>query len=252
MDTKKIDLLLCILLMTTLSLPIFGQKVLKMDPDLKENSTVMPAKRKFITTFPKYQFGPYVVVSAKTGWTITKGSSKMLFDVEDATMDSKTKSSFVLVGNGKDTVYVNIVKNVLQNETSFGNATSINQINSNTVVNILLTADSSEWQLKLHVVMGPQVTGQFDVDGVLTNGESAIQICPVKEWDTGKTDLFRMILGYELVLDHQTLAAVQAPQMTTKRIVWIRDSLNDRLKLVLATASAYLMIRSDMMAGDIH
>jgi len=40
--------------------------------------------------------------------------------------------------------------------------------------------------------------------------------------------------------------------MTTKRFVYIRESLDDKLKLVLATASALLMVRSDMMAADIH
>ena len=35
MDNKKNGLLLCILLMTALCLPISGQKIIKMDPDLK-------------------------------------------------------------------------------------------------------------------------------------------------------------------------------------------------------------------------
>ncbi|MCX6309790.1 MAG: hypothetical protein NTY32_13510 [Bacteroidia bacterium] len=242
MDTKKNKLLLCILLMTALSLPVYGQKTIKMDPDLKGNSSPMEAKRKAITTFPKYHFGPYSVVSAKAGWTTTKGFSKFRFIIEDTNLESKTKSSFVLVGNGKDTVKVNSVNNVLTSASRLGNFTSTNQVNSNYVANILVTADSSEWQLKLFTEMGEQVAGSFTVDGVLTNGETNIQIRSVKEWDTGKTDLFKLILGYELVLDNQSLAAIQAPQMTTKRFVWIRASLDEHLKLVLATASAALMV----------
>jgi len=252
MDKKKNGLLLCILLMTAFCLPTSGQKIIKMDPDLKGNSSAMEAKRKAITTFPKYQFGPYAVVSAKAGWTMTKGSSKSLFIIEDTNLESKTKSSFVLVGNGKDTVKVNSVNKVLTSETSVGHYTATNQINSTFIADILVTADSSEWQLKLFTEMGEQVGGSFNVDGVLTNGETNIQIRSVKEWETGKSDLFKLILGYELVLDNQSLAAVQAPQMTTKRFVYIRESLDDKLKLVLATASALLMVRSDMMAADIH
>lgn len=252
MDTKKNCLLLCIVLMTALCWPASAQKSIRMDPDLKGNSTVLEAKRKAITTFPKYQFGPYAVVSAKAGWTITKGSSKFRFVLEDTNLESKTKSSFVLVANGKDTVKVNIVNKVLTSETSFGNLTTTNQINSNYVANILILGDSSEWQLKLFTEMGEQVAGNFKVDGVLTNGETNIQIRSIKEWDNGKTDLFKLILGYELILENQSLAAVQAPQMTTKRFVWIRDSLDENMKLVLATAAAVLMVRSDMMAADMH
>jgi hypothetical protein len=252
MNTKNNGLLLCILLMTAFCLPVSGQKIIKMDPDLKANSSAMEAKRKAITTFPKYQFGPYAVVSAKAGWTFTKGSSKSLFIFEDANLESKTKSSFVLVGNGKDTVKVNSVNKVLTSESSVGNFTTSNQINSNYIADILVTADSSEWQLKLYTQMGEQVGGSFNMEGVLTNGETTIQIRSVKEWDTGKSDLFKLILGYELVLDNQSLAAVQAPQMTTKRFVYIRESLDEHLKLVLATASAILMVRSDMMTADLH
>jgi hypothetical protein len=257
MDTKKNRLLLCIVLMSALCLPVSGQKTINMDPDLKGNSTPMEATRKAITTFPKYQFGPYVVVSAKAGWTIGKSSSKFRIFVEDTNTESKTKSSFVMVGNEKDTVKVNTVNNIMQSESgistlTMGTFSTINQVNGNYVAHILLMNDSSEWQLDLHTEMGPKVSGGFNAEGILTNGKVDIQIHPIRIWDTGKTNLLGSILGFELILDNKSLAAVQAPQMSTKRTVWIRESLDENLKLALAAASAVLMVRSDMVAADIH
>ena len=93
------NLICCMFLLLVGLMPVSGQNTIKMDPDLKSNSTALEAKRKAITTFPKYQFGPYAIVSAKAGWTITKGSTKMRFILEDTNSESKTKSSFVLVCN---------------------------------------------------------------------------------------------------------------------------------------------------------
>ena len=244
------NFLCCMLLMLAGILPVSGQNTIKMDPDLKSNSTPLEAKRKAITTFPKYQFGPYAIVSAKAGLTFGKGSSKMRFILEDTNSEAKTKSSFVLVGNN-DTVKVNTVNKVMSSETAVGNLTAINQVNSLYMAEILVLADSSSWQLKLQTEMGPQIVGMFKTEGELTNGDLKIHIYPIKEWDTGKTDLFKMILGYELVLNEQSVAAVQSPQMTTKRTVWIRESLDGKLKLALAAASAILMVRSDMVQADL-
>jgi hypothetical protein len=240
----------CMLLMLACILPATGQNTIKMDPDLKSNSMAFEAKRKAITTFPKYQFGPYAIVTAKAGWTIGKSSSKMRFILEDTNSESKTKSSFVLVGNN-DTVKANMVNKVLSSETALGRLSTTNQINSSFMAEIVVLADSSSWQLKLQTEMGPQITGMFHTEGELTNGELKIHIYPIKEWDSGKTDLFKMILGYELVLNDQSVAAVQSPQMTTKRTVWIRESLDEHLKMVLATASAIMMVRSDMIQADL-
>jgi hypothetical protein len=250
MNSAMKNFFFCMLLFLAGFMPVLGQNTIKMDPDLKSNSTALEAKRKAITTFPKYQFGPYAIVSAKAGWTITKGSTKMRFILEDTNSESKTKSSFVLVGNN-DTVKVNSVNKVLTSETALGRLSSTNQINSMFMAEILVLADSSSWQLKLQTEMGPQVAGMFHTEGELTNGDLKIQIIPIKEWETGKTDLFKMILGYELVLNNQSVAAVQSPQMTTKRTVWIRESLDEHLKLALATASAILMVRSDMVQADL-
>jgi len=244
------NLICCMFLLLVGLMPVSGQNTIKMDPDLKSNSTALEAKRKAITTFPKYQFGPYAIVSAKAGWTITKGSTKMRFILEDTNSESKTKSSFVLVGNN-DTVKVNMVNKVLTSETALGRLSTTNQINSMFMAEILVLADSSSWQLKLQTEMGPQIAGSFHTEGELTNGDLKIQIYPIKEWESGKTDLFKMILGYELVLNNQSVAAVQSPQMTTKRSVWIRESLDEHLKLALATASAILMVRSDLIQADL-
>jgi len=217
---------------------------MKLDNQLKANSEPMEAKRKGVSTIGKYQFGPYKIVSGKAGWTTSK-SSKRFFSFETET-ESKKKSSFVFVANDKDSVLVNTATNTKAKETSIGNWTNLNQSNDNYIILITPSNDTTEWKMIVIFKSGSEVEGNYKSDGSLTDGVANIEIRAVKHWDDGATAAFKLIIGYEFYLENQSIAAVQASIDTMKKkYVWLDKNLSEHMKLVLAAASASLLLHVD-------
>jgi hypothetical protein len=226
------------------SLTVSAQKIMKLDKALKANSQPIEAKRKGVSALGKYQFGPYKIVSGKTGWTTSK-SSKRFFSFESET-ESKKKSSFVFVANDKDSVLVNTATNTKAKETSIGNWSNLNQSNDNYIVLISTTKDSTEWKMFVTYDSGSEVEGNFQSGGTLTDGTTNIEIRAVRVWEDGGEAVFKMIIGYEFYLDNQAVGAVQASVDTLKKkYVWLDQNLSEQLKMILATASASLLLHVD-------
>jgi hypothetical protein len=237
-------LTICVLLMMIYSLSSSAQKIMKLDNQLKANSQPMEAKRKGISTIGKYQFGPYKIVSGKAGWTTSKSKSR-LFSFETQT-ESKKKSSFVFVANDKDSVLVNTATNTTVKETSVGNWTNLNESNDNYIVLITPSNDTAEWKMIIVFKSGSEVEGNFKSDGILTDGIVNIDIRAVKQWADGEAAPFKMIIGYEFYLENQAIAAIQASIDTMKKkYVWLDQNLSEHMKLVLAAASASLLLHVD-------
>ena len=247
---KKIpSLIICMSLMMFYSLTTSGQKIMKLDNELKANSKPMEANRKGLSSVGKYQFGPYKIVSGKAGWTTTKSKSKF-FSFETKS-ESQKKSSFVFVGNDKDSVLVNTSTNTKTSETELGDWSMLNQSNNNYIALLSFTNDTTVWRMIVVTRSGEEVEGNYQAEGILTNGITEIQIREVKQWEDGKTAAFNLIMGYEFFLDNNSIAAVQASLDTfQKKFVWLHQNLDERMKLVLAAASASLMVRVDDASSE--
>ena len=223
--------------------------MMKLDNELKTNSTPMEAKRKGISIVGKYQFGPYKVASGKAGWTTTKSSSK-LFSFETRT-ESDKKSSFVFIGDDQDSVIVNTLTNIRANETVVGDMSTLNLSDNSYVAFIAPGEDTTVWQMNLFTRSGNEVEGNYHAEGILTNGKSEIQIREVKQWEDGSNAFFELIVGYEFYLDNQSIGAVQASIDTfKKKVVWLHKNLDNKMKLVLAAASASLIIHVDDLISE--
>jgi len=226
----------------------YAQKIMKLDNELKANSKPMEAKRKGISSVGKYQFGPYRIVSGKAGWTTTT-SRKRLFSFETKS-ESKKKSSFIFVANDKDTVLVNTSTNTKVSETVISDESMLNQSNDNYIAIISPSADTVVWKMIVVFRSGPEVEGNFRAEGILTNGVTNIQIREIKQWEDDKSPVFKVICGYEFLIDNKSIAAVQSSLDTfQKKFVWLNQNLDERMKSVLAAASASLMVHTDDALG---
>lgn len=241
---KKLSTIIIIILGMVYFSNAYGQKIMKLDNELKANSKPMEATRKGISSVGKYEFGPYRIVSGKAGWTTIKSNKKFLsFETKS---ESKKKSSFVFVANEKDTIMVNTSTNAKFSEAELGNMSWLNNRNENYVAIIAPAADTTEWRMILVSNSGEAIKGNFQASGILTNGVTNIQIIEVKQWEDGKTPTFKMICGYEFIMDNKSIAAVQSSLDTfQKKFVWLLQDLDERMKSVLAAASASLMIHTD-------
>jgi hypothetical protein len=226
-----------------------GQKIMKLDSELKANSKPLEAKRKGMSSVGKYEFGPYKIISGKAGWTKTT-SNKKFFSLE-TTSESKEKASFVFLANEKDTVLVNTSTTTNVSETDIQNWTFLNQSTNNYIAVITPAADTIGWKMIVVSRSGAEVEGNYQAAGILTNGVIDIQIKEVKQWEDGKTPAFKMICGYEFFIENNSVAAVQSSIDTfQKKFVWLSQTLNDQTRLVLAAASAALMVHTDALAAD--
>ena len=226
---------------------IYGQKLMKLDDELKANSKPIEAKLKGISTIGKYEFSPYRIVSGKAGWGTSK-SSKDKFNSETYT-ESKSKSSFVFTVNDKDTILVNTTTNTQfsESESNFllGDITTLNKSIDNYIALIFPSYDTTEWKMVLVSNTGAEVEGKFKAEGILTNGTMNIQIKMIKQWEDGKNTTFKMICGYGFFIDNKEIAAVQSNfDLSPKKFVWLHQSLNEQMKSILAAASASLMIHT--------
>jgi len=241
---KKLLIIFISILMTLIcSSAGFGQKIMKLDDELKANSTPMEAKFKGISITPKYEFGPYKIVSGKGGWGVGTSTTDK-FSSETYT-ESKSKSSIVFTVNGKDTILVNTMTNAnyteSENDGFFGSVTTLEGSLENFTALISPYNDTTLWKMILVSTVTGEVGGD-NTEGLLTNGVTNIQIRGIKQWEDGKNTPFMTICGLGLFIDNKEVAAVQT--MTNKMFVWLHQNLDEQMKSVLAAAAASLMVYS--------
>ena len=222
----------------------YGQKIMKLDNELKANSSPMEAKRKGMSSVGKYEFGPYRIVSGKAGWTATTSNKKFLsFETKS---ESKKKSSFVFVANSKDTIQVNTSTNTKVSETEVADWSFLNQSKDNYIAIISPRADTAIWKMVIVFLSGEAVEGNYQAKGTLSDGVTNIQIREVKQWEDGKVPVMKVICGYVFYLDDKPIAAVQSSiDSFQKKFVWLHQNLDEKMKQVLAAASASLMVHTD-------
>jgi hypothetical protein len=236
-----------ILMMPIYSSTIYGQKIMKLDDELKANSKPMEAKLNGISIIGKYEFGPYKIVSGKGEWGIGTSSTDRFSS--ETTTESKSKSSFVFAVNDKDTILVNTSTNAnyskSEREGLFGSVTTLNGSLDNYTALISPYNDTTLWKMILFSTTATEVGGD-NAEGLLTNGVTKIQIRGIKQWEDGKNTPFKMICGYGFFIDNKEIAAVQSK--TNKIFVWLHQNLDEQMKSILAAASASLMVHT--FAGE--
>jgi len=234
-----------------------AQKMIKIDEQLKENSQSMIVKRKGISVIGKYEFGPYKVISGKSGWEKVSTRSPLFGD--HTSINSSSKMSFVFVNNTADTCIANIrlVENI---ETDDGNWFSRKFLNwSDSEVKkgegvfetvFTFSADTIPWRLTVVYPVSIEVQDGYikrdtitNFRGMLTDTKTFIEIKKVTVREDGKSPLFSPVLGYEFWQDSKSLAAVQVIP-GNRMYVWIRDDLDPTLKFILANAAVALLIKT--------
>jgi hypothetical protein len=237
-----------LIILLTLLQPADCQKIMKLNDELKKNSTPMEASRKGISSVGKYEFGPYRIISGKAGMTRTTSHQKLFSFTTNS--ESKSKASFLMSVNNKDTLGVKTFTNSKYSETDLNDFSFLNKSTENYTVEISPANDTTDWKMALVFNQGEEVKNKFSASGILTNGKITISIREVKRWEDGKTALFNMICGYEFYIDNAVVAAVQSiPDTTKKKFVWIDGGLNEQVKSVLAAAAAAIMVHTDSEMG---
>jgi hypothetical protein len=248
---KKLSVfLLTILMIMGHQLSLSGQKIMKLDNDLKNNSTPLVASRKGISAVAKYEFGPYKIISGKAGWKSTN-STQRFFNFETKS-ESKSKSSFVFLANQTDTIQVNISLNTKAIETDFEEFSYLNQSNDNFIAIISSNSDTTAWRMVVVASSGEDVKGHFQAEGTLTNGTKNFAIRTIKLLENGKKLLMNANCGFEFVIDDKVVAAVQTSvDVSLKKTVWLESDLDNKTKSLLAAASASLMIYTDYLDSEL-
>ena len=238
-----------LLLAFVLSISVFSvvaQKEMQLDEGLVKNSTAMPAKPKGIGTVTKYHFGDYKIASGKAGVTVTTNKSGIFSPYSES--KSKKKLSFVFVRDEKDSVLVNVSIDTDVSELDASLAISFSMVNAsdeNYMAIFTIPSDTVTWRMIIGSRVGVGVKGGA-FQGVLTDGNVIIELKEVDQYTTGKKASFGLPLGHTFNLKENSIAAVQAsPDTFVKKTVWIRQDLDSKLQMILAAASAAMMVRAE-------
>jgi hypothetical protein len=229
-----------------------AQKMMMLNENLKANSEPLSVKMRG-GSMMKFDFGIYKTVSAKAGWTTTTSKSKLFSSVERS--ESKQKSSVVMTGKETDTATINISLNIQSEEVrqmvlslSKGRVawereedpSKIKQTR-NVVALITSNRDTSTWNFIYVSRESTESTDQNESFAFVTDGNKRFDIKKITVWDNGKSPTLYSVVGFEFYADDVAVAAVQNPMDTfQKKFVWLKNDLDEYLKLILATASSIL------------
>ena len=244
-----------------LSITLSAQKIMQLDETLKANSEAMAVKMRG-GSMMKFDFGVYKTISAKAGLTKTSSSSKLFSSVEKS--ESKQKSSVVITGNETDTATINISINIQSEEVrqmvlSFSkdrvawereeDPSKIKQTR-NVVALITTNQDTVTWNFIYVSRENTESRDQNESFAFVTDGNKRFDIKKVTVWDNGKSPTLYSVVGFEFYEDGIAVAALQNPMDTfQKKFVWLKNDLDEYMKLILATASSILFSFTNQLPG---
>ena len=284
--SKNHRTLLLILLIVLLSLvgyqPLEAQKTMKLNDDLMANSEPIIIKPKATTGYiMRYGFGEYQLTSSKEG--VDKSE-----EIKDTvTVDGKPYREIYIV-DGKSYVrynkygkaykfqtmkqrleevkleFVGPSNTIVKADFNFREksiASEAEKLNSNSSTltsamsryeksfkSHMSKTDGVEWTLIVNLLF--QKGEGIYFEGSLSNGSETIQIFPVNKWEDGKTVQNVLNLGFEFYQGDRAIAAVQGSRNTIhKKLVWLRNDLEDDLKLMLALSAITMAGVSDGSHG---
>ena len=192
-----------------------------------------------------FKFGDYAVTDSKNGWTATTSKSN-LFNTKTGSKSTE-KFAFTLTTKTGDLAKVNAANNIeiktLQETELFagfnigGDEVQLDSQNFMAFTNI--NQDTTEtWILFMNITTGSTV----EEGGIafLTNGARKIFIISTSSNKNGSDSRTLPALGYELFENEQAVCALQyfggGAFGMNKNIIWIHDSLDSKMKLILAAA----------------
>ena len=212
---------------------------------------------KFISSGYKYQFGNYKVISHKQkwdwGWGWGSKKSRIHSSLEIDSLKTLSKHSLVFVDAGIDTIVINTSVNehtVFADKASFfsrfffdSHEIELLESKGSFISTYKSVSDTSVWELMLVYPVVVEMEGNMVADqmtqfkGLLSDGSTLIEIIKIIEPEKGEVSVWKPVEGYEFFMGHKSIAAVQTvPQ--NAQFVWLHEELDDRLKLVVATAAA--------------
>jgi hypothetical protein len=232
---------------------ITAQKMMLLNDNLKANSEPLPVKTRGGSML-KFDFGIYKTVSAKAGLTKTSSNSKLFSSVEKS--ESKQKSSVVITGNEQDTATINISLNLQSEEVrqmviSFSkdrvawereeDPSKIKQTR-NLVALITTNRDTTTWNFIYVAMVSTESAAENKSISFVTDGNKRFDIKKVTVWDNGKSPTLYSVVGFEYSLDGEVVAAAQNPMDTfQKKFVWLKNDMDEYIKLILAAATTVLL-----------
>jgi hypothetical protein len=198
----------------------------------------------------KWRFGEYSVVASKAGWVTTTSRSN-LFNTKT---ESKTtqKFSFTLCNQSSDSAIVNAARNsklkTVQGIELFpsiyigDDELKLDSRSFTALINVTRdTLDS--WILLMNSERGSESVNT--AEAMLSNGTRKILIYPASSNKLGTDKRLLPALGYEFIENDLALLALQyyggGILGLNKNIVWIDNTLDPGLKLILAAAATAIM-----------
>lgn len=198
----------------------------------------------------RISFGNYESEKVKRGWTRSYSHDVFLAKLEDA----KDKYNFTLFDNNRGAYTVNAVNHIKGVDVSIGRFlgdntnTALRELASFTIQTQDLFAASlynnsrqEAWHLVLMNREDTRKNGRYV--GLLTNEQQQnIEVLPIRKLQDAKS-WGTNIIGYEFRQEGKPLAAVE---VINKGRVWIDPNLDPNMQLVLASASATLLLQQEL------
>jgi hypothetical protein len=242
-------------LQLTFSPSAFAQKLIQLDPDLKQNSEQLRAKRKGISSVGKYEFGPYKVVSGKGGWEKTTTKSPLFSD--NSSIKYSTNMSFVFASDRGDTAIANI--GVAENVEIDGGTWIIRTFTPWSDAHVesgegifecalSLSSEADPWNLVAIYPVAAEVDGIYQTDdhtvfrGILSDNRTSIEIVEININEKGGNSFLNPVQGYEFWLESKALAAVQVLP-ANRWYIWFRNDLDPDMEFLLASAVTAMLVR---------
>jgi len=238
-------------LLVAFGLNVHAQNII-IDDELASHSE--PLKVKMGTQgfgkIAKWKFGDYAVVESRNGLIKTTSKSNFLNTKSETT--SSHKFSFTLCSAISDSAFVNAASNIeiktIRGFELFAGFTIGEDVllsdDYNFTATISINSDTSDiWYLIMNSEAGSESADT--VTAVLLGNENEILIYPTSSNIDGSDKRVMPALGYALYENDQACAAVQyyggGLLGSNKNIVWIRNDLDNKKKLILAAALTTIM-----------
>jgi hypothetical protein len=246
------------------STSVQAQRLMAVSDNLLKNGTAYPVTWKGLSSFPKFQFHTYQVISGKTGWTKSKYNSKLFSRLETAS--SNYNGSYIMVSLAGDSTVVNFSRNLdyrgLESQgiviegprgsLALGSEAEVLESKDNYVALMETGPTPSVWRLVVTQSFGSQTGLSFF--GWLTDGDRRIDIKSVFDYqDAGKKGAMDLMMGgenwhkgFEFFEDARSIGAVQLGPNKKQFVVWLSNDLDSMTELVLA-ASCIGLLRDFMI-----
>ena len=229
------------IIITLLFVVLFGCKTPQMyvAPTLINDSETFSVKgRQGFQIGLSLNFGEYNTGKVKQGWV--KGY-EIPFFVRFQGM--KEKLFFQQYGRGGELAEVYSVGKFNSTELPFiRNYFNIILNEKNYFAGTIILNDGQDvWEFLLYNPDGESLKGVKA--GFIKNHMDSIQVNGVKKLENGKSSFVNKFWGYEFVYKEQAIGAVE---IINNGKVWIKNDLPDDLKLVLASLSSSLLLRTSM------